>query len=206
MPEAGMMAGSGRASTWVPLKWLASWIRERGARISMSLPAQAASEPQAAGRRADQPMPALIGRHGGGERSRHGGDRTVERQLPQHREAAQGIRRNGPDGAHDRKGNGQIVMASLLRQVGRGEVDRDALGRKGEAGGDQGRADPLAGFRHRLVRQADDGERDCTGRDLNLDIDRPRLDSLERNSGNARHHPASTSRNGAMLARPVETR
>ena len=43
------MAGSGRASTCVPLKWLASWISERGARISMSLLAQAASEPQASG-------------------------------------------------------------------------------------------------------------------------------------------------------------
>jgi hypothetical protein len=34
-------AGSGRANTCVPIKWLASWISERGAMTSISLDAHA---------------------------------------------------------------------------------------------------------------------------------------------------------------------
>jgi hypothetical protein len=41
--------GSGRDSTWVPLKWLASWVSEPAAMISISGLAQAASGPQLAG-------------------------------------------------------------------------------------------------------------------------------------------------------------
>ena len=63
-----MMAGSGRASTCVPLKWLASWISERGARISISLLGPGGF--RAAGGRADQPVPALIGRDGRGQDAR----------------------------------------------------------------------------------------------------------------------------------------
>ena len=49
-------------------------------------------------------------------------------------------------------------------------------------GGDQRRAHPLARFRHRLVGEADDHERDIAGRDLDLHVDRARLDALERDS------------------------
>jgi hypothetical protein len=41
--------GCGRDSTWVPLKWLASWISEPAATISISGLAQAASGPHLAG-------------------------------------------------------------------------------------------------------------------------------------------------------------
>ncbi len=40
--------------------------------------------------------------------------------------------------------------------------------------------DPLAQFSDRLVRQADDVEHHAARHDLHLDIDRPRLDALER--------------------------
>jgi signal transduction histidine kinase len=43
------MPGSGRDRTWMPRKWLAMAIRLRGARIAISLLAQAASGPQADG-------------------------------------------------------------------------------------------------------------------------------------------------------------
>ncbi len=52
------MAGCGRDSICVPLKWLASWISERGARMSRSAEAQAASGPQDAGQMS--PLPAAL--------------------------------------------------------------------------------------------------------------------------------------------------
>ena len=81
-------------------------------------------------------------------------------------------------------------MAALLGQVGRRKVDRDPLGGAGApARGNERRADPLARFRYGLVRQADHREGHAE-RDLHLDIDRPRLDSLERDGGNALNHAA----------------
>ena len=49
-------------------------------------------------------------------------------------------------------------------------------------------AHPLARFRNRLVRQADDGEGRQARRDLHLDVDRARLDALERHRGDALDH------------------
>ena len=143
-----------------------------------------------AGLGANQPVIALIGGHGGRQSARHRRDRPVERQFSQHREALKGIGRNGPDGRHDAERDGQVVMTALLGQVGRGEVDRDALGWQGKARGDERRANPLAGLPHRFVRQADDHEGDRPRRNLNLHIDCARFDALERNRENARDHAA----------------
>ena len=60
-------------------------------------------------------------------------------------------------------------------------------------GRDQRRAHPLAGFRDRLVRQADDGEGRQAGRDLHLDVDGPHLDALECNRGDALDHVSPKS-------------
>lgn len=60
-PARPATEGSGRAMTWLPLKWLASWISERGASTSRSPPAQAASDPVAAGQISPRPRaPAAI--------------------------------------------------------------------------------------------------------------------------------------------------
>ena len=56
-PAGAATAGCGRAITWLPLKWLASWISERGASTSMSPAAQAASGPVAAGQIKPRPRP-----------------------------------------------------------------------------------------------------------------------------------------------------
>src|SRR5208282_3990652 len=82
----------------------------------------------------------------------------------------------------------QVVVAALLRQVGRGEIDGDALGRQGEAGGDEGRADPLLRLSYRLVAEAHDVEDDVAARDMHLHVYGPGLDSLERHGRYARHH------------------
>ena len=64
--------------------------------------------------------------------------------------------RHGADGGHEAERDRQIVVAAFLGQVGGGEVDGDAACRQSEPGGDQRRAYPLPGFRHRFVGQADD--------------------------------------------------
>ena len=45
----------------------------------------------------------------------------------------------------------------------------------------------------RLVGQADDHEGDVARRDLHLHVDRPRLDALERDGGNAGDHEVGGS-------------
>ena len=70
-------------------------------------------------------------------------------------------------------------MAAFLRQVGRREVDGDPACGQREARGDQRGTDPLARFRNRLVRQADDGESGQAGRDLHLHVDRAGLNPLK---------------------------
>jgi hypothetical protein len=56
-PSASRTLGWGRDSTWLPLKWLASWISEPAATISISGLAHAASGPQAAGQIRPSPRP-----------------------------------------------------------------------------------------------------------------------------------------------------
>jgi hypothetical protein len=82
---------------------------------------------------------------------------------------------------------GQKII--LLRQIGRSQVDGDALGGEGQARCDQGRTDPLPAFRHGFVRQPHEEEGDTAGRDLDLNIHGARLDTLERHRRDPRHHP-----------------
>ena len=192
-------AGSGRAITCVPLKWLASWISERGARISMSPRRPGGLRP--ARRGADQPVAAPVGRDRGGQDAGDRGDRAVERELAEHGEAGERVGRDRPDRRHDAERDRQVVVAAFLGQVGRGEIDGDALCRQREAGGDQRRAHPLARFGDRLVGEADDHEGDVAGRDLHLHVDGPRLDALEGDRRNARDH-AGTPQSGSNLTAP----
>ncbi len=65
------------------------------------------------------------------------------------------------DHAHGRQHaqrDGQIEMAAFLQEIGRRQVDGDALGRQGQSDGDEGRAHALAAFAHRLVGQSHHGE------------------------------------------------
>ena len=120
--------------------------------------AQAASGPHGAGQ--IRPLPAALAAIAAGSTPATALIVAVERELPDDREAVERVGRNGADRRHHRERDRQVVVAALLRHVGRREVDRDALGRKGEARGDQRRAHPLARFAHRLVAEADDGEGD----------------------------------------------
>ncbi len=139
-------------------------------------------------RRADETVAAPVGGDRRWQDARDRRDRAIERQFTQHRETAQRIDRDGPDRRHDAERDRQIVVAALFRQVGGSEVDRDALRRQCEAGGDQRRTHPLARFAHGLIGQADHHEGDVAGRDLNLHVDGARLDALEGDGGYACDH------------------
>ena len=126
----------------MPLKWLASWISERG-RDDLHLRARPGRF-RPAGGRADQPFAARIGAD---RRRQHAGDRrdrAVEAELAQHREAGERVMRDRADRRHQAERDRQIVMAAFLRQVGGREIDGDAARRQREARGDQRRAHPLA--------------------------------------------------------------
>ena len=79
-------------------------------------------------------------------------------------------------------------MAAFLGQIGRREIDGDALRRQREPDGVQRAAHPLAALGHGLVGQSDDGEGRHAGPDLHLHIDGARLDPLEGDGGDPREH------------------
>lgn len=106
--------------------------------------------------RADQPLAERIGADRSRQRAGYGGDRAVEIEFADDDKIRQGIGGNGAEGGHQGKGDRQIEMRAFLRQVGRRQIDRHALGRQRQAGGVKGRLHALAAFGHRLVGQTDD--------------------------------------------------
>ena len=140
----GRMAGFGRDSTCVPRKWLASAIRLSGAMTGRSSPAQAASGPQGPGQ--ISPRPSALAPIAAGSTPATGGDAAVERQLAEHHMLADRIGRDGAHRHHQPERDRQVVMAAFLRQIGRREIDGDALRRQRQAGGVQRRMHPLAAF------------------------------------------------------------
>ena len=143
---------------------------------------------RAAGGGADQAEAARVGRDRGRQNAGDRGHRAVEREFADHGVAVQRVGGDRPDRRHHAERDRQIVMAALLGHVGGGEIDGDALGRQSEARGDQCGAHALAQFGNRLVTEAHDHECDRATGDLNLYVDRARLNALESQRGNARHH------------------
>ena len=79
-------------------------------------------------------------------------------------------------------------MRAFLGEVGRRQVDDDALARQAEADRGQRAAHPLLALRHLLVRQADDGEGRHPARHLHLHVDAQHVDALECDGADARGH------------------
>lgn len=97
--------------------------------------------------------------------------------------------RLGIDHAHrtqQRERDRQIVMRSFLGQIGRRQIRDDALGRQRQADRAQRAAHALAAFRHRLVGEPDHDEGRQAGRDLDLHLDRARLQPKKGNRRNQR--------------------
>ncbi len=141
-----------------------------------------------AGRRTNQTLPARIGADRRRQHAGHGCDAAVEPELAQHGEAGKRIGGNGADRGHQPERDRQVVMATLLGQIGGREIDGDAACRQRQAGGDQRRAHALLCFRCRLVGQPDDVEGGQTGGDLHLHVDGAGLDTLESDRRDALDH------------------
>ena len=112
----------------------------------------------AAHRGADHAAPR---RAGSDRRRQHAGnaaERAVERQLAQHDVARDAFARHHAHRRQQAERDRQVVVAALLGEVGRREVDGDALRRQRKAQRAEGRAHALAAFADRLVGQADHGE------------------------------------------------
>ena len=139
---------------------MASWISDAGAMMSISGLAQAASAPQAAGQ--IKPSPRALAPIAAGSTP---ATAVTEPSSPSSPSTVNppARRRQRTDRRHQAERDRQVVVAAFLRQVGGGEVDGDAARRQRQARGDQRGADPLAGFRHRLVGQADDVEGEQPG-------------------------------------------
>ena len=80
----------------------------------------------------------------------------------------------------DPDGDGQIERRARLAQLRRRKVDRDAARREGEPGVPDRAADALTRFLHGRVAQADDREAWQAGRDVDLDADRPAVETVQR--------------------------
>ena len=95
---------------------------------------------------------------------------SVERQLADRDPVAQLLGIGHAHGGQQSQRDRQVVMRSVLGQIGGGEVDGDALGREREAHRGQRRLHPLAALAHRLVGQADDIETRQAGADVALHL------------------------------------
>ena len=89
----------------------------------MSAAAQVALGP--ARRGADQALAESVGADCRGTGPGDWRNRAVERQFSEHAEALDGIAGDGAGRGHQPECYGQVVMASLLGQVGGREIDGD---------------------------------------------------------------------------------
>ena len=151
----------------------------------------------------DQPQIAGLRGDGGRQYAADMGQAPVEAEFAQGQIAIERILRNGPDGRHQPQRNGQVIVTAFLGQVGRRQVDGDALGRQTKPRGHQGSPDTLAGFLDGLVGQADQDELWKAGRDLHLHIDRHTLDALKRHCRYAGDTIPNAPKPGPSLAKPA---
>ena len=120
-------------------------------------------------------------------RSRHGhqtidrSQRTVESEFAHCPEIPELLGIDLLAGREDTQGDGKVEARPGLADTTGREVDRHALRRPGESGGQDGRSDTVSGLATRDVGQTDDGEpRDAVS---GMDLDR---DGVAVNSGHNR--------------------
>ncbi len=137
-----------------------------------------------------------------------GGDGHRERALGRPREAVEGqLADDGvllepvggelPAGGEHAERDRQIERRGLLGQLGRGEVDDDAVVRAHEAGVDERPLDAMRALLDGRFGQADEhglGQR--AGRDIDLDLDRQGVDAEEREGVELGEHGPSALPNG----------
>jgi hypothetical protein len=145
----------------------------------------------AAGLWADQAETERAGRHGRGQGAGRGDDPAVQGQFPHGRPVGERIRVDDAHGRHHRQGDGQVVVAALLGQVGRRQIADDPATGHGQAQSGEGGPHALPALGYGLVAQSDQHEFLLAAGELHLDVHRPRLDPLERDRDDACSHASS---------------
>ena len=128
----------------------------------------------------DQSTIAFRCRQRRGQHAGHRRHRRIQRQLPQRHIVRHLAGRDHPHRRQQPQRNGQIVMRAFLGQIGRRQIDGDALERQRQADGGQRRAYPLPAFRHRLVGQPHNGDHAIAAfADMDLHVHFAGLNALE---------------------------
>ena len=127
----------------------------------------------------DQTPCHALGRHGHRQHARHRGQGAIQIQLSHRVVFRQFIHRQHVHGQQQPNGDGQIIMAAFLGQIGGRQIGRDTLWRQGQSNRAQGAPHSLPALSHRLVRQPDNGERRQAGGKLHLHVHRQGLNTLE---------------------------
>ena len=149
----------------------------------------------------EDPVEASLER---GERRRedaaYGPQPAVERQLAEEHRTGETLRRHERLGGEHREGDRQVIVRAGLGQRRRREVDRHALVGPGRAGVGHRRAAPVARLVDHRVGESDEDRRRQPARDVDLDLDRPPRQSVERDRvrrGGHQATPAMRSTTGA---------
>ena len=141
---------------------------------------------------------ALATRGAGGEGHRQRpADRAhvaFEPDLADQHETGEARVRELAAGDEDADRNGQIEPGAGLVDVGRGQVDRDALEGQRETRIGERRVDPLPAFPDGAVGQADRSERRQAAADVHLDVHGIRVDAEDRGGTNDGKHAGNLAR------------
>ena len=136
----------------------------------------------------DQPPALARGIERGEQHARRRRNPTVQPQFADDDIVRERLDIDHGHGAEQRQRDRKIEVRSFLRQIGRRQVDDDALGRQREAQRGDRAAHPFAAFRDRLVAQPDDDEVRQAGNELHLHLDAPRLQPEIGHRLDDRHH------------------
>jgi len=93
----------------------------------------------------------------------------------------------------DPEGNGEVEPGAVLPHVGRGQVDRDPLERKGEPRVEERRVDPLPALLDRSMREPDRGHRREAVSDVDLDVHQVGVDAEDGGGTDPGKHAGGTS-------------
>ena len=121
-----------------------------------------------------------------GQHPRHRPHPTVQGEFADQQIAAQLEVRDGAAGRDDAYRNRQIIAGAGLAQIGRGQVDRNPVGRELIAAVFDRGLDPILALAHGGLRQTHRGKGRQTKGDIDLDLHQESVDPLHRGAMNLR--------------------
>ena len=120
-------------------------------------------------------------------------NRAVERQRADQQEIVDVPSHEQARRREHAERNRQIEARALFAHVGRRQVDGDAMGRKLEPRVADRAANPIAALTDAGVGQSHHGEAGQAERHVDLDLDRERLDPVDRRGPHAGEHASATA-------------